>query len=62
MFLCDIGKGKLVLGQQIILVRGISDGILDWYYLENSMDLSHEWVINQVALQLVTLMIFLPGQ
>ncbi len=43
--LCDIGKDPGVGQQDYSGCVGSPDGILDWYYLENSMDLSHEWVL-----------------
>ncbi len=44
--LCDIGKDPGAGQQNYSGCVGTPDGIFDWYYLENSMDLSHEWVIN----------------
>ncbi len=42
--LCDVGKDPGPGMQTHNGCVGSPDGIYDWYYLETSMDLSHEWV------------------
>lgn len=42
--LCDVGKDPGAGNDPFSNCNGLPDGIFDWYYLETSMDLSHEWV------------------
>jgi len=42
--LCDVGKDPGPGQQNYSGCVGSPDGIFDWYILETSMDLSHEWI------------------
>jgi hypothetical protein len=43
--LCDVGKDPGPGQQNYSGCVGMPDGIFDWYNLESSMDLSHEWIV-----------------